>query len=141
VTDEYLSTSRVGYQTVNAISTLFKCVPLNSTPGTTGTSTSTENTTPLAPVITVEDEGSEEPPSGTVKVKKEASGKYLLAVSSNLVEEKVTLTASRKGKATIRFSAATNEDGAVQIRTSRNLSGYSLNLIFDGQSLKTIKVA
>lgn len=140
-TDEYISTSRVGYQTVNAINTLFKCVPLNSTSGTLGTSTSTENTTPVAPVITVEDEGLEEPPSGTVKVKKEASGKYLLAVSSNLLEEKVTLTASRKGKAIIRFSAATNEDGAVQIRTSRNLSGYSLNLSFDGQSLKTIKVA
>jgi len=140
-TDEYISTSRVGYQTVNAINTLFKCVPMNSTSVTTGTNTSTGNTTPTAPVVTIEDEGSEELPTGTLKVKKEASGRYLLAVSSNLSEEKVTLTASRKGKATIRFSATTNEDGAVQIRTSRNLSGYSLKLIFDGESLKTVKVA
>lgn len=140
-TDEYISTSRVGYQTVNAINTLFKCVPLNPTSDTTGTNSSTGNTTPAAPVVTIEDDGSEELPTGTVKVKKEAGGKYLLAVSSNLVEEKVTLTASRKGKATIRFSATTNENGAVQIRTSRNLSGYSLKLIFDGESLKTIKVA
>lgn len=140
-TDEYISTSRVGYQTVNAINTLFKCVPLNPTSDTTGTNTSTGNTTPAAPVVTIEDDGSEVLPTGTLKVKKESSGRYLLAVSSNLVEEKVTLTASRKGKATIRFSATTNEDGAVQIRTSRNLSGYSLQLIFDGESLKTVKVA
>ena len=74
-------------------------------------------------------------------MKKEAGGKYLLAISSNLLEEKVTLTASRKGRATIRFSATTNEDGAVQIRTGRNLSGYSVKLFFDGESLKTVKVA
>jgi hypothetical protein len=132
-TDEYLSTSRIGYQTVNAINTLFKCVPLNS--DTTGTNPST------APVQTIDDDGSEELPTGSLKVKKEASGKYLISISSNLSEEKVTLTASRKGKTTIRFSATTNEDGAVQIRTTRNLSGYSLKLIFDGQSLKTIKIA
>jgi len=141
VTDEYLSTSRVGYQTVNAINTLFKCVPLNSTSGSMGTNTSTGNTTPVAPVITVEDEGLEELPSGTLKVKKETGGRYLLTISSNLSEEKVTLTASRKGKASIRFSATTNEDGAVQIRTSRNLSGYSVKLVFDGEVLKTVKVA
>ena len=140
-TDEYISTSRVGYQTVNAINTLFKCVPLNPTSDTTGTNTSTGNTTPAAPVVTIEDDGSEELPTGTVKVKKEAGGKYLLAISSNLLEEKVTLTASRKGRATIRFSATTNEDGAVQIRTGRNLSGYSVKLFFDGESLKTVKVA
>lgn len=140
-TDEYISTSRIGYQTVNAINTLFKCVPLNPTSDMTGTNTSTGNTTPAAPVVTIEDDGSEELPTGTVKVKKEAGGKYLLAISSNLLEEKVTLTASRKGRATIRFSATTNEDGAVQIRTGRNLSGYSLKLFFDGESLKTVKVA
>jgi len=140
-TDEYISTSRVGYQTVNAINTLFKCVPLNPTSDTTGTNTSTGNTTPAAQVVTIEDDGSEELPTGTVKVKKEAGGKYLLAISSNLLEEKVTLTASRKGRATIRFSATTNEDGAVQIRTGRNLSGYSVKLFFDGESLKTVKVA
>jgi len=141
VTDEYISTSRVGYQTVNAINTLFKCVPLNSTSSSTGTNTSAGNTTPVAPVITVEDEGAEELPSGTLKVKKETGGRYLLAISSNLSEEKVTLTASRKGKVSIRFSATTNEDGAVQIRTSRNLSGYSVKLVFDGEVLKTVKVA
>jgi hypothetical protein len=132
-TDEYLSTSRTGYQTVNAINTLFKCVPLNS--DTIGTNPST------APVETIDDDGSEELPTGTLKVKKEASGKYLISISSNLSEEKLTLTASRKGKTTIRFSATTNEDGAVRIRTTRNLSGYTLKLIFDGQSLKTIKIA
>ena len=133
-TDEYLSTSRIGYQTVNAINTLFKCIPLNSNTDPSGSNPST------APVQTIDDDGSEELPTGTLKVKKEASGKFLISISSNLSEEKVTLTASRKGKATIRFSATTNEDGAVQIRTTRNLSGYTLKLIFDGQGLKTVRV-
>jgi hypothetical protein len=79
-TDEYISTSRVGYQTVNAINTLFKCVPLNPKSDTTGTNTSTGNTTPAAPVVTIEDDGSEELPTGTLKVKREASGRYLLAI-------------------------------------------------------------
>jgi len=134
ITDEYLSTSRIGYQTVNAINTLFKCIPLNSNSDPSGSNPST------APVQTIDDDGSEELPTGTLKVKKEVSGRYLISISSNLSEEKVTVTASRKGKATIRFSATTNEDGAVQIRTTRNLSGYSLKLIFDGQGLKTVKV-
>ncbi len=140
-TDEYISTSRTGYQTVNAINTLFKCIPLNSSSGTTGASTTAGNSSSEAPVATIEDEGLEELPEGNVKVKRESSGKFLLTISSNLSEEKLTLTASRKGKTSIRFSATTNEDGAVQIRTSRNLSGYTLKLAFAGEVLKTVKVA
>ncbi len=140
-TDEYLSTSRVGYQTVNALNTLFKCIPISSSSGSIGTNTTTGNPTTEAPVITVEDDGLEESPTGNLKVKRESSGKFLLTISSNLSEEKLNLTASRKGKTSIRFSATTNEDGAVQIRTSRNLSGYSIKLVYGGEVLRTVKVA
>ncbi len=127
-TDEYISTSRPGYQSVNALNTLFKCAPLSQT--------QTSN-----PVQIIEDDGVEEEPVGDLRVRKESSGKFLMTITSNLDTEKVSIVATRKGKATIRFSASTNEAGSVQIRTSRNLSGYTLKLIFDGATLNTTKAS
>ncbi|MCX6123749.1 MAG: hypothetical protein NTV34_03240, partial [Proteobacteria bacterium] len=126
-TDEYISTSRSGYQTVNALNTLFKCSPLSQT------QTSEPNQI-------IEDDGVEEEPVGDLRVRKESTGKSLMTVISNLDTEKISLIATRKGKATIRFSAITNEFGSVQIRTSRNLSGYTMKLVFDGVTLKATKV-
>ena len=126
-TDEYISTSRRGYQTINALDTLFKCAPQIQTQ-------------PIDQDVIIEDDGVLEEPSGDLKIRKESSGKYLLSITSNLDSEKISITATRKGKATIRFSATTNEAGSVQIRTSRILSGYSLKLVFDGITLKTTKV-
>jgi len=126
-TDEYISTSRSGYQTVNALNTLFKCIPLSQTQTN-------------EPDQIIEDDGVEEEPVGDLKVRKESTGKFLLTITSNLDTERVSLIATRKGKATIRFSAMTKETGSVQIRTTRNLSGYTLKLVFDGMTLKTAKV-
>ncbi|MFM1797155.1 MAG: hypothetical protein RL733_936 [Actinomycetota bacterium] len=125
-TDEYISTSRPGYQSINALNTLFRCVPLSQT--------QTDE-----PDEIIEDDGVEEEPVGDLRVRKESSGKFLMSVTSNLDTEKISIVATRKGKATIRFSATTKAAGSVQIRTSRNLSGYTLKLIFDGVTLKTAK--
>lgn len=89
----------------------------------------------------IEDDGVEEDPTGNLKVKKESTGKYLLSVSSNLEDEDISIVATKKGSKAIRFSVATKANGSIQIRTTRNLSGYSLKLIFEGQTLKTTKVA
>jgi len=126
-TDEYLSTSREGYQTVNAINTLFRCIPLSQA----GTNEQDQ---------IIEDDGVEEEPAGELKIRKEPTGKSLMTVTSNLDTEKISLIATRKGKATIRFSALTNESGIVRIRTSRNLSGYKVKLILNGVTLSTTKV-
>jgi hypothetical protein len=126
-TDEYISTSRTGYQSVNALNTLFRCVPLSQTQTN-------------EPDQIIEDDGVEEEPVGDLKVRKESTGKFLMTVTSNLDSERVSLIATRKGKATIRFSAMTKDTGSVQIRTTRNLSGYTLKLVFDGMTLKTAKV-
>jgi hypothetical protein len=126
-TDEYISTSRPGYQSINALNTLFRCVPLSQT--------QTDE-----PDEIIEDDGVEEEPVGDLRVRKESSGKFLMTITSNLDTEKISIVATRKGKATIRFSATTKAAGSVQIRTSRNLSGYTLRLIFDGATLKTMKV-
>ncbi|CAN2172634.1 hypothetical protein MCEMRE26_00088 [Candidatus Nanopelagicaceae bacterium] len=91
--------------------------------------------------VPIEDDGVEEEPTGTLKVKKEPSGKYLLTVASNLEEESISIVATKKGKPSIRFSVSTKVNGSIQIRTSRILSGYTLKLMFDGQTLKTTKVA
>lgn len=127
-TDEYISTSRNGYQTINALNTLFKCIPK--------VQTQNENQDSI-----IEDDGVIEEPSGDLKIKKESSGKYLFSVISNLDTEKISLVATRKGKSTLRFSATTNEFGSVQIRTSRNMAGYTIKLIFDGITLGTTKVS
>lgn len=126
-TDEYISTSRSGYQTINALNTLFRCIPLSQTQSNDQDQI-------------IEDDGVEEEPVGDLTVRKESSGKFLMAITSNLDSEKISITATRKGKKTIRFSATTNEDGLVRIRTSRKLSGYTLKLAFDGMTLKITKV-
>ena len=127
-TDEYISTSRSGYQTINALNTLFRCIPLSQTQSNDQDQI-------------IEDDGVEEEPVGDLTVRKESSGKFLMTITSNLDSEKISITATRKRKKTIRFSATTNEDGLVRIRTSRKLSGYALKLAFDGMTLKkTTKV-
>ena len=105
--------------------------------------TSKEATFTPTPVddVPIEIDGVEEEPTGTLKVKKESSGKYLLTVASNLEEESISIVATKKGKTSIRFSVYTKANGSIQIRTSRILSGYTLKLMFDGQTLKTTKVA
>lgn len=128
-TDEYISTSRNGYQLINALDTLFKCIPLAQN------SSATSNN----PVIPVEDDGIEETPFVDLAIKREASGKFLLTVVSNIIEEKLYIVALRKGKPTVRFNAITNEYGSAAIRTSRNLSGFSLKLTFNGETLATAK--
>lgn len=126
-TDEYISTSRSGFQSINALNTLFKCIPLPQTQNNDQDQI-------------IEDDGVEEEPVGDLRVRKESSGKSLMTITSNLDTEKISIIATRKGKATIRFSTTTDEAGSVQIRTSRNLSGYTLKLVFDGMTLKTTKV-
>ena len=105
--------------------------------------TSKETTFTPTPVddVPIENDGVEEEPTGTLKVKKESSGKYLLTVASNLEEESISIVATKKGKTSIKFSVYTRANGSIQIRTSRILSGYTLKLIFAGQTLKTTKVA
>lgn len=129
-TDEYLSTSKNGFQLINGLDTLFKCVPLNQSDPDSSNSQ----------VSPVDDDGVEELPIGDLNIKRESSGKYLMTIVTNIQEEKLSIVASKKGRPSIKFVAKTNEFGSAAIRTSRNLSGYLLKLIFNGDNLATTKV-
>ena len=98
------------------------------------------NTEPVAEVIEVENDGNEEAPSATFIVSKRSDGKYKFSISSNLADDKLVISATRKGSKTISFNVKTNENGNASIITSRNLSGFALTLRYNGESLDTVKV-
>jgi chromosome segregation ATPase len=99
-----------------------------------------------APALTQEDDpfladdGEEEEPSITLSVKREKSDKYLIAIVSNLPDENLIVLASKRGAKTIKYSVTTGESGAIQLRTTRNLNGYTLKVVYSGITLDSLLV-
>ena len=91
----------------------------------------------ITPVIDVE--GVEEDPAAELTVKKDSTGRYIMTITSNIIEDVLTITATRKGYKTISFKATTNENGSSILRTTRNLAGFKLVLRFDGDIMDSAK--
>ena len=103
------------------------------TPTPTPTPKSTSNTT------VVEDDGDEEDPSATLGVSKRSNGKYQLLISSNVADDRLVITATRKGYKSITYRVNTNDSGDASIITARNLSGFTLTLRYNGDYLDKVK--
>ena len=121
--------------------------PNNSTiqqPASGPKKTSVDSTaTPQSKVETpvIEDDGVEEDPTGSLRVKKTSASQYSIYVSTNISSEDVQVVATKKGFKTIRWTATTNELGKITIKTSRVLAGYKLTLSFEEEVLDILKVA
>jgi len=87
----------------------------------------------------VDSDGEEVAPEANLKVKKDNAGRITFTITSNLPEEAVIITASKKGSKSIRYSVTTNDSGRASLRTTRNLSGYTLTLRFDSEVLDQLK--
>jgi hypothetical protein len=115
------------------------------TPSETRTVSSTPTPTPTPTpksnpnVTAVEDDGEEEDPSATLGVSKRSNGKYQLVISSNVSEERLIISATRKGFKSITYRVNTNDSGDASIITSRNLSGFTLTLRYNGDNLDKVK--
>jgi hypothetical protein len=99
--------------------------------------TTTNTSKPVSP--TIEDDGAEEDFYAILKVSKRTDGKYRLELSSNIVEEQLIITATKKGSKSIVYKAETSEFGDVSIITSRKLAGFTLTVRFDGERLTSVK--
>jgi hypothetical protein len=104
------------------------------------------NVTTPAPVLTqdddllLDDEGIEEEPSISMSVKREKTGKYVIRLISNLPDENLSILASKRGTKTIKYAVKTGESGAIQLRTSRNLNGFTLKVMYSGMTMDTLQV-
>jgi hypothetical protein len=87
----------------------------------------------------IDSDGEEVAPEANLKVKKDNVGRITFTITSNLPQEAVIVTASKKGSKSIRYSVTTNDSGRASIRTTRNLSGYTLTLRFDSEVLDQLK--
>jgi hypothetical protein len=87
----------------------------------------------------IDSDGEEVAPEANLKVKKDNAGRITFTITSNLPEEAVIITASKKGSKSIRYSVTTNDSGRASLRTTRNLSGYTLTLRFDSEVLDQLK--
>ncbi len=96
----------------------------------------------LADVIPLESDGEEinEPPAAEIGVKREASGKFLITLESNIYEEQLRVRAFKKGSKLVIFKVSTNVDGRAAIRTNRNLSGFKLAVYVGDQFLDSAKI-
>jgi hypothetical protein len=93
-----------------------------------------------AQAVEVVDDGNEEAPTATLTVSKKSDGKFMFAISSNIADDKLVISAVRKGFKTISFNVKTNDYGNASIITSRNLSGFALTLKYENDSLDRIKI-
>ena len=88
----------------------------------------------------IDSDGEEVVPEANLKIKKDNAGRITFMVTSNLPEETVIITASKKGSKSIRYSVTTNDSGRASLRTTRNLSGFTLTLRFDNEILDLLKI-
>jgi hypothetical protein len=107
------------------------------TPTTSPSPTPTTTSRPTPP--TVEDDGAEEDFYATLSVSKRSDGKYRLAILSNVVEDQLIITATKKGAKSIVYKVQTSEFGGISILTTRNLAGFLLTLRFEGEKLASTK--
>ena len=119
--------------TVSSTPTSSETRTVSSTPTPTPSPKSNSNTT------AVEDDGEEEDPSATLGVNKRSNGKYQLIISSNVAENQLVISATRKGFKSITYRVSTNDSGDASIVTSRNLSGFTLTLRYNGDFLDKVK--
>ena len=99
--------------------------------------TTTNPPKPVPP--TIEDDGAEEDFYAILKVTKRSDGKYRIELSSNIVEEQLVITATKKGSKSIVYKVETSEFGEASILTSRKLAGFTLTVRFDGERLTSAK--
>jgi hypothetical protein len=104
---------------------------------TVSSGTQSSATPVIVPIIDVE--GVEEEPTAELVVKKDATGRYVMTITSNIAEDILTITATRKGYKTISFKATTNENGNSVLRTTRNLAGFKLVLRYAGDIMDSVK--
>ena len=121
--------------TVSSTPTSSETRTVSSTPTPTPTPSPKSNSNTTA----VEDDGEEEDPSATLGVNKRSNGKYQLIISSNVAENQLVISATRKGFKSITYRVSTNDSGDASIVTSRNLSGFTLTLRYNGDFLDKVK--
>ena len=79
-------------------------------------------------------------PAATLSVTKNANGKYLIAINSNVAEDQFIVIATKKGSKSITYKATTNDSGDVLLLTARNLSGFTLTLRYNGDYMDKEKI-
>jgi len=89
---------------------------------------------------TYEDDGLEEEPYANLNVTRNSEGKYKLQVKSNIAEDQLICTATKKGFKAITYRVTTNEFGSASIITSRKLSGFTITVRYSGEFLTSTRV-
>ena len=85
-------------------------------------------------------DGIEEDISATISYKSTSKGLITFNIQSNLDTEELILRATKKGAKTIKFSLNSDDSGAVNFTTRRNLKGYKVTLYYQGEIFDSIKI-
>lgn len=68
------------------------------------------------------------------------SKKYTLKIKSNLENEPITIRATKKGSRAYVFRTTTGSLGSKNLVTSTRLKGYTVSLIYEAETLFTLKI-
>ena len=80
-----------------------------------------------------ETEAEADRPVATLVVNAKSKGRYQLTISSNFYEEKIKISATRKGFKAISYNVNTDASGNYSIVTSQKLSGFTLKVVYDDE--------
>lgn len=101
-------------------------------------SANTETVTAVTPISEeIEDENRI---TGSVELKSRTSKTTVLALDIDASKTKVRVIATKKGAKTLSQTVNTDADGEKSVKFGRNLKGYTIKIIVDGQTIDTLKV-
>lgn len=110
-----------------------------STSASTSATSKSPKASSSADTTVVEDDGEEEDPAGSIRVRK-TGAQYSLIIRTNISSDEIRVTAIKKGAKTIRWTVSTNDSGNVTIKSSRQLSGYRVTLNYQEFELDSVRV-
>ena len=77
---------------------------------------------------------------GTVEVKNRNSKKTSFLIDLEISDVKVQVIATKKGSKTIKRTVTTNADGDKTVTFDKNLKGYTIKILVDGEIVDRIKL-
>lgn len=71
----------------------------------------------------------------TMKITREKSGAFLLMLDGFAPDQKLSILAKKSGSKSIRFNVVTSPSGDLKFKTTKNLKGFKVAVIFEGDTI------
>jgi hypothetical protein len=94
----------------------------------------------LAETITAQNVAPEVKISGSVDLKSRSAKATVLKIDLDLAKANIRIVATKKGSPTLTQNVSADAKGNKTVTFKRNLKGYTIKIIYDGETIDTLKI-